>query len=271
MNLMNLMHHPACRQRYGTGHGIAAALLLVFGLLMSMVATAAPRVLETAYGQVSIEGTPERVVTLYEGALDAALAAGVQPLAAIAPRGGSDVADYLEQRAGDVAIVRTTRELNLEAIVSQQPDLILASPRRPKQQYELLSRIAPTVVPPGTGLTADGWKAETRLFGKALGRQDQIEAALAEIEQRAAALAEQVQTRYAGDDRLAYLVRWMPQGAIVMSTQLFSTGLLDAAGFDVRDSGLVGDGRPHSDPLSLENLARVDGDWLFLATLNEEG
>lgn len=27
----------------------------------------------------------------------------------------------------------------------------------------------------------------------------------------------------------------------------------------------------HSDPLSLENLSRLQGDWLFLATLNEEG
>ena len=27
----------------------------------------------------------------------------------------------------------------------------------------------------------------------------------------------------------------------------------------------------HSDPLSLENLSRLEGDWLFLATLNEEG
>ena len=27
----------------------------------------------------------------------------------------------------------------------------------------------------------------------------------------------------------------------------------------------------HSDVLSLENLSQVDGDWLFLATLNEDG
>lgn len=27
----------------------------------------------------------------------------------------------------------------------------------------------------------------------------------------------------------------------------------------------------HSDVLSLENLSQVDGDWLFLATLNDDG
>lgn len=56
-----------------------------------------------------------------------------------------------------------------------------------------------------------------------------------------------------------------------MSTQLFSTGLLSAAGFDVSDEALVKQGRPHSDPLSLEALSQIDGDWLFLATLNEDG
>ena len=48
-------------------------------------------------------------------------------------------------------------------------------------------------------------------------------------------------------------------------------GLLAAAGLDVQDDQLVPQGRPHSDPLSLEALSRVDGDWLFVATLDANG
>ena len=31
------------------------------------------------------------------------------------------------------------------------------------------------------------------------------------------------------------------------------------------------EGRPHSEPLSLENLSSMDQSWVFLATLNEDG
>ena len=69
----------------------------------------------------------------------------------------------------------------------------------------------------------------------------------------------------------AFLVRWMPGGPMVMSQNLFATGLLAQAGLDVQDGGLVGERGVHSDVLSLENLSQVDGDWLFLATLNDDG
>ena len=46
--------------------------MVLGGLLAS---TAYARTLDTAYGDVEVGDSPERVVTLYEGALDAALAA----------------------------------------------------------------------------------------------------------------------------------------------------------------------------------------------------
>ncbi len=242
--------------------------LLALSLLASTAASA--RTLDTGYGAVEIDGQPERVVTLYEGALDAALAAGVQPLAAVTTRGADGVASYIQDQAGDLAIVGVVREINLEAVVAQRPDLILASPQLPREQYQLLSRIAPTVVPKTQTLGPDTWKEEARLFAQALDREQEIEDAIAAVEQRAAKLAETVEQNFA-EDKTTYLVRWMPQGALIMSSQLFSTGLLSAAGFGVQDGDLVKAGRPHSDPLSLENLSQVDGDWLFLATLNEDG
>lgn len=63
----------------------------------------------------------------------------------------------------------------------------------------------------------------------------------------------------------------MPNGPMVMSKELIATGLLAKVGVEVQDAGLVAEGHPHSDILSLENLSQVDGDWLFLATLNADG
>lgn len=252
-----------------------AGLGLLLGCLAAAWQPAAARTLDTAHGEIEVADAPQRVVTLYEGALDAALAAGVTPLGAVTTRGGDGVANYiaayLEERHPDAepAIVGVVREINLEAVLAQQPDLILASPRLGDEQYALLSRIAPTVVPATGQITPDSWKEETRLFGAALGREDALEAAIADIEARAAALAEAVAT--AGIDNQATLVRWMPQGPIVMSDRLFTTGLMAAAGLEVSDAGLLNDRGIHSDPLSLENLSRVDSDWMFLATLNADG
>lgn len=247
------------------------AMMLVFLIALAAAPVAGARTVATAYGDVDIDGTPRRVVTLYEGALDAALAVDVSPVGAVTTRGGDGVAAYIQDRAGDVAIVGTPREVNVEAVLAQRPDLILASPRLTRARYRLLSGIAPTVVPAIEGFRADAWKDEARLYARALGRTPAMDEAIARVEDRAARIASAVTARYGADDRTAYLARWMPQGPMVMSSRLFATGLLDGAGFEVGTAGLVGGDRPHSDPLSLEALPRIDGDWLFLATLNADG
>ncbi len=235
--------------------------------LSGVLTTAQARTLDTAYGEVEIDGQPTRVVTLYEGALDTALTAGVTPLGAVATRGGEGVAAYLGDAAAGIDIVGTARETNMEAVVALRPDLILASSRLSQAQYELLSRLAPTIVPTTEGFEPDAWRDEARLFASALGREAPVDKALEEIDNRSHSLAAR-QPRTAPEVTLA---RWMPNGPMVMSTRLFATGMLAAAGFTVEDGGVVNEGRPHSDPLSLENLARIDSDWLFLATLNDEG
>ncbi|TDX31760.1 iron complex transport system substrate-binding protein [Modicisalibacter xianhensis] len=240
-------------------------MLVGLGLFALAVDQASARTLGTAYGEVEVRDQPERVVTLYEGALDTALAVGVTPLAAVSTRGSDGVASYLQDRAGDIAVVGTAREINIESVVAQRPDVILAAPRLPEEQYQLLSRIAPTLVPASEPYQPDTWKEEARFFAQALGREAQLEDAISEVEQRAAELSEQ------HPQASASLVRWMPQGALVMSEAIFASTLLSASGFVVSDGDVVKQGRPHSDPLSLENLSRIDSDWLFLATLNNEG
>ncbi|WP_422103536.1 ABC transporter substrate-binding protein [Vreelandella sp.] len=245
--------------------------MVLGGLLAS---TAYARTLDTAYGDVEVGDSPERVVTLYEGALDAALAAGIHPVGAVTTRGGDNVAayvsDYMEaQGSARPEIVGVVREINIEAVLAQQPDLILAAPQLPDAQYQLLSQIAPTVVPHTQPLAADNWEAEARLFGQALNRAEAIEEAISDVDQRVDAMANAVAEAQVGDN--AYLVRWMPGGPMVMSENLIATGLLERVGLDVQGGELIGERGVHSDVLSLENLSQVDGDWLFLATLNDDG
>src|SRR5690606_19543164 len=67
------------------------------------------------------------------------------------------------------------------------------------------------------------------------------------------------------------VVRWMPQGPMAMSEKLIAGQILTALGLKSTDVAASLGERPHSDILSLENLAGVDADWMFIATLNEQG
>ncbi|MGO1748712.1 MAG: ABC transporter substrate-binding protein [Marinobacter sp.] len=245
--------------------------LVLMAAMTGAAAHAETREVETAYGPVSIDGTPERVVTLYEGALDAAIATGIKPVGAVITRGGNHVAEYIQPKAKGVEIVGAPGETNIESVIALNPDLILAPAQLSKEQYNLLSKIAPTVVPDFTAFTPKTWKQETRLFAQALGRAEAGEEAVARVEDRAAEVAKLVDSTLDADQRETGLIRWMPQGPLVMSEGLFSASLLQAAGFDVNSANIVKDGRPHSHPLSQENLGLIDHSWIFLATLNADG
>lgn len=253
---------------------VAKSLLVSLVLAATFTNAAAhadTRIVQTAYGPVSIEGTPKRVVTLYEGALDAAIASGINPVGAIITRGGSDVAEYIQPKAKGVGIVGTPGETNIEAVIALKPDLILASAQLAKEQYNLLSRIAPTIVPNFPAFTPTTWKQETRLFTEALGRAETGRKVISGVENKIAEVAKLVDTKLGPDQRETALIRWMPQGPLVMSEGLFSASLLEATGFNVNSGGIVKEGRPHSHPLSQENLGLIDHQWVFLATLNADG
>ncbi|MBB5319955.1 ABC transporter substrate-binding protein [Marinobacter oulmenensis] len=262
---MSRSHHPLKAILTKT----LAALVLPLAALSP--AQAAEHTVDTAFGPVTIEGQPERVVTLYEGALDATLAVDANAVGAVITRGGTDVADYIKSEAGDIRIVGTPGETNIEAVVAARPDLILTSSRTSKEQFELLSRVAPVVVSDVPLFQPDSWIRETRLYASALGREGAGESVIDRVRNRIAEVADLVNETIPADQRDATLVRWMPQGPLVMAEGLFSASILQAVGFDVTDNGLVKEGRPHSEPLSLENLSSMDQTWVFLATLNEDG
>lgn len=227
--------------------------------------------LATKYGNVQVNDNVKRVVALSEDALDSAIALGIKPLGAVATRGGDSVAEYIQERASGVNIVGTSRQNNLEAIAAQRPDLILASASLPQDQYTILSKIAPTIVPISPGMVSDSWITIAKVYAQALNKSEAMDLVLNDIKERENALKSIITAKLPEDKRSATLARWMPQGPIVMSSQIFATDVLAATGFNINDAGVIKEGRPHSSPLSLENLTKVDSDWLFLATLNTEG
>ncbi|SDG92083.1 iron complex transport system substrate-binding protein [Pseudomonas flavescens] len=240
---------------------------LAVGLLTLLPFTAAQaeqRSIDTAFGDVVLRDTPKRVVTLGENPLDIALSLGVQPIGSVATRGSTGVSEYLRDKAGDIAIVGSARETNLEAVFALRPDLILASTGLSEDQYQKLSRIAPTIVPKGTFF--EDWRINVDLYAKALAKEPEGRAAVQAVDQRIGVLKDRVKP-----GQVVSVLRWNPQGPFVMSSHLFVGQLLRQLGFA---STAIADSlteKPHSDILSLENLSRADGDLLFLGTLNADG
>lgn len=118
--------------------------------------TAEPLRIEHEFGDTTIEGTPERVVTLGVGEHDYALSLGVTPvgLRTYYPGQPFGVWPWAQDELGDGdPELISPMELNVEQIASLRPDVIMAmSSAIDDREYELLSQIAPTVArPPGTG------------------------------------------------------------------------------------------------------------------------
>jgi len=217
------------------------------------------RTVATANGPVAVPATPQRVVALGESALDTAMGVGVTPVGTTASRGGTAPPAYLGPQAASLPIVGTVSEPNVEQVLAVQPDLVLAPSGLAAPQYDALSRIAPTVVP---AAATTEWEAGLRTYADALGRTPQLDAALGEVAQRANAAAPR---------GTFAILRWMPTGPVVMNAALMPGSILQrAGGVPVGPATTLG-ARPHTDPLSLENLGQVDADRIFVASLNAQG
>ncbi|HEY0125861.1 MAG TPA: ABC transporter substrate-binding protein [Blastococcus sp.] len=268
-----MSHLPAARRRpllaTATVTAVALALSACGGdeeatSTASATDAAAEASVSTLYGDVTLPAEPGRVITLAENALDVALSVGVTPVGTTASRGGDKAPAYLGDEAAGIPVVATVSEPNLEAILAAEPDVILAAAGLEQAQYDALAAIAPTVVPeaPERG----DWQAPLHTYAEALGADDELTEDLDAIADRAAALEQE-----GALDGSAAVLRWMANGPVLMNSTNMPGSLLTAAGATSLPAADDLGQRPHSDPLSLENLAQVDADRLFLAAFGADG
>lgn len=153
-----------------------------------------PRTVTHAYGETVIPEAPTRVATISWVNADVSLALGVVPIGM--PRnsfggnaaGSTDWFDAeLEEIGGQMPeMYSETDGINTEAIAALQPDLILgAYSGMTAEEYETLSKIAPTIaMPEGDVAFGTSWQDSTRVIGEALGRSGAAEELIAEVEGR---------------------------------------------------------------------------------------
>jgi iron complex transport system substrate-binding protein len=165
-------------------------LLLAAMLMVSpaALAQAFPVTIAHMYGETTIGKQPERVVSLGYAGVDNILALGVKPVAVREWYGDYpySVWPWGQAALGDATPEVLKGELNIEQIAALKPDLILGvSSGITKEQYELLSQIAPTIAPDAQyGDYGTPWEVDVRTDGKALGKSAEAEAAIKLIEDR---------------------------------------------------------------------------------------
>ncbi|MDW2797334.1 iron-siderophore ABC transporter substrate-binding protein [Clostridium boliviensis] len=135
---------------------------------------ATARVIEHAMGTTEIEGTPLRVVTLFQGATDSALLLGIKPLGAVESWAEKPVYEYLRGEMDGVVNLGIETQPNLEEIIALKPDLIIASKVRHEKIYSQLTEIAPTVMVK----EVYQWKDTLNICAKALNKEEEEKAFL---------------------------------------------------------------------------------------------
>jgi iron complex transport system substrate-binding protein len=137
-----------------------------------------PVTVATAFGDVTVEEEPTRVVALGWSDAETALALGVQPVGAsdwLAVGGDDGLGDWVEEGYDEAPELIETMEPSYEAIAALEPDLILDTRSDgTEERYELLSAIAPTIgQPEGVGPYQTTWQQQLEMVGQALGRTEQ--------------------------------------------------------------------------------------------------
>ncbi|MBX3015564.1 MAG: ABC transporter substrate-binding protein [Caldilineaceae bacterium] len=255
------------------------ATLLVFALLTACVASPAPdaapsttsttptsdtpteiRTITHAMGTTAVTCTPQRIVTLGQGATDGALALGVTPVGAADPWTAGGYA-YLAGQLDGITSIGSETEPNLETILSLHPDLIIGSRLRHEAIYDQLAAIAPTVFVETIG---KAWKENFVFYAQALCRDEKgaelIQAWNDRLADFQAKMGDQLSTEVS-------LVRFRAD-----EVRIYTTGF---PGSVLRDAGLA---RPEGqivadwdkDPqvivLNKEQITLMDGDILFYMT-----
>jgi iron complex transport system substrate-binding protein len=133
--------------------------------------------------QESQEERPVRIVTLYQGATDSALALGLEPVGVVESWLERPMYRYLREELPErVRYLGLETQPDLEALAGLAPELVVGVGYRHAGLYPLLSRIAPTLIAD----TAHDFEALLELMGEATGREAEAQVLLAEWRGRVA-------------------------------------------------------------------------------------
>ncbi|MCA0158085.1 ABC transporter substrate-binding protein [Tsukamurella sp. M9C] len=264
---------PATRRDLLRGAGLLGAATLAVACGAGEPDPAAPgkRTVEHLRGSTVVPDDPRRIVTVGFSDQDPVLALGGSLAGVTDWYGDYEFATWpwAQEALGAQrpAVLNKgkftgTPDYRYEEIAALRPDLILGLyTEMNAEQYERLSRIAPTVGPPvGYKEFTAPWDVATRLAGDALGRRDGADRAVDAVNAKVAQVRG-AHPEFAG--RTAVVVeRFQPGSTFVRSPGDPRSRLLTELGFTVPDVAGSGSGGNDGTNLPDERMAELNQDVL---------
>jgi iron complex transport system substrate-binding protein len=213
---------------------------------------------ENAMEPVTLEKTPEKVVILTNEGTEALLALGVTPVGAVQSWTGDPWYDHIAADMEGVEVVGVESQVNVEAVASLQPDLIIGNKMRHEDIYEQLKAIAPTVY---AETLRGNWKENFELYAKAVNKEEEGNQILADYDERIEGLKTEL-----GEDlnKEVSMVRFMAGDVRIYHKDSFSGVILEQLGFARPESQNVDDFAEKN--VTKERIPAMDGDVLFYFT-----
>jgi iron complex transport system substrate-binding protein len=161
------------------------------------------------YGEIDVPKYLERIVALDEFTLEILLALGITPVGGVHIDSVFPPA-YADQTEDVTLIRRTGLDINFEAVLALEPDLLIgySIPAINETAHPQLRQIAQMLVFQDQPLAY--WRQGMRDLAQAFGLEDQAEAVLADYETRVAELREQV-SQYIGPDETETILLMFPR------------------------------------------------------------
>jgi iron complex transport system substrate-binding protein len=216
------------------------------------------KIVSHSLGQTCVPLAPQRIVVTDEITLDAVLALGIRPIAAVQPDLVGGRGRHLSQYLDDIVSIGQESGPSLERLVQLHPDLILGF-NSARTHYISLARIAPTVALKYNHID---WQADLQQIGELLNQRDRAENQLAHYRKRV------VELQAAMGDRLQQttvsVVRFMAsaQNTHYRTVASFPGSVLEDVGLSRPTVQQQPSNQPYGD-VSLERIDWLDGDVIF--------
>ncbi|KXG08671.1 putative siderophore-binding lipoprotein YfiY [Anoxybacillus sp. P3H1B] len=219
------------------------------------------RILTDAMGhEVKIPANPKRVLASYLE--DPLLALGIKPVAQWSVNNGASVQGYLQDQLKDVPTI--PYDLPFEAVQKFSPDLIIIDSASMVEggKYEQYNQIAPTYVI-GKEENND-WREELLRVGEIFGKKEKAEKLLDDYEAKVKEAKEKIAD--AGNPSVAAI--WLVNGSFFVVSEKLSSGAVMYEDLGLKVPKVVKEisesGTANWNPISLEKLAELDADYIFL-------
>lgn len=244
---------------------IMLATMISIGLLAGCKSTTVTNTAESKdvhtikheLGETQIKGTPQRVVVLEYGFIEAVLASGVKPVGVADDNKPKQLDAEVRKQIEGYTSVGTRSQPSLETIKMLKPDLIIADLDRHKNVYEELSKIAPTLVLKNVNGTYEETLQTFKIIGDALGKKDAIEKVIEDHKTR----VNDLKAKVPKENSSVLLVLYKDNVFNVRTTQFFTSGLLETMGFNYALKAKSGE---WNSKMTIEQLAQIDPDRLIM-------